>query len=133
MGSLKPEQGSGGGLPWHELHSRPSSLQLLSIPLSYRCWLPSSAVLPASWLVLCWQCCCWPLKCWVGFPDTLFSSQSLRLPGRSGLALRVVREEWLPSSLRAALCRRAPAQPAQPSSAVVGAAHGAAAGCCVQV
>lgn len=32
MGSLKPEQESGGGLPWHELHSRPSSLQLPWIP-----------------------------------------------------------------------------------------------------
>lgn len=42
-----------------------------SSPLSYRCWPPSSAVLPASWLVLCWRCCCWPLECWVGFSDTL--------------------------------------------------------------
>ena len=39
-------------------------------PLSYRCWLPSSAVLPVSWLVLCWRCCCWPLECWVGFRYT---------------------------------------------------------------
>ena len=28
MGSLKLEQASGGDLPWHALHSRPSSLQL---------------------------------------------------------------------------------------------------------
>lgn len=32
MGSLKPERGSGAGLPWHELHSRPSSPQLPWIP-----------------------------------------------------------------------------------------------------
>lgn len=28
MGFLKPEQVSGGDLPWHALHSRPSNLQL---------------------------------------------------------------------------------------------------------
>lgn len=44
---------------------------MLSLPLSYRCWLPSSAAPPASWLVLCWQCCCQPLECRVGFSDTL--------------------------------------------------------------
>lgn len=71
MGFLKPEQVSGGDLPWHALHSRPSNLQLPWTPLSYRCWLPSSAVLPVSWLVLCWRCCCWPLECWVGFRYTL--------------------------------------------------------------
>ena len=41
-----------------------------SLPLSYRCWLPSSVVLPVSWLVLCWQCCCWPLELWAGFRYT---------------------------------------------------------------
>lgn len=88
MGSLKPGQVSGGDLPWHALRSRPSSLQLPWTPLSYRCWLPSSAVLPVSWLVLCWRYCCWPLECWVGFSDTLFSSQSPRLTWRSDFSQR---------------------------------------------
>ena len=59
--------------PGYKLYSWQGQLSLCVTPcspLSYRCWLPSSAVLPVSWLVLCWRCCCWPLECWVGFRYT---------------------------------------------------------------
>ena len=59
--------------PGYKLYSWQGQLSLCVTPcspLSYRCWLPSSAVLPVSWLVLCWRCCCWPLECWVGFRHT---------------------------------------------------------------
>lgn len=82
-GFLRLGLGSAEGLPWHVPHSRPSSQQLPWTPLSCRCWLPSSAVLPASWLVLCWRCCCWPLERWMGSSETLVSVQGLTLPGRS--------------------------------------------------
>lgn len=84
-GFLRLGLGSAEGLPWHVPHSRPSSQQLPWTPLSCRCWLPSSAVLPASWLVLCWRCCCWPLERWMGSSETLVSVQGLTLPGRSDL------------------------------------------------
>lgn len=118
MGSLKPGQVSGEDLPWHALRSRPSSLQLPWTPLSYRCWLPSSAVLPVSWLVLCWRYCCWPLECWVGFSDTLFSSQSPRLTWRSDLAPEAgpSRVAFLPSPSRCVQHSSSAASPAQPRS-----------------
>lgn len=34
--------------------------QNVCLPLSCRCWPPSSAVPPASWLVRCWPCYCLP-------------------------------------------------------------------------
>lgn len=71
---LRPGLGSAGDLPWHVPHSRPSSLQLPWTPLSCRCWLPSSAARPVSWLALCWRCCCWPLESWTGSSDTLRST-----------------------------------------------------------
>lgn len=39
----------------HRSRSRP-----LGSPLSCRCWPPSSAAPPASWLVRCWLCYCSP-------------------------------------------------------------------------
>lgn len=73
--------------------SETSVCAALSSPLSCQCWLPSSAVLPASGPALCWRYCCSPSGCWLGSSaslgkktrrkNTSENSQAVRLAGSS--------------------------------------------------